>query len=138
MTRVDVRASERSEALRCAWCHDALVEDERACAGCGAVHHAECWAEAGACATCRGGCAAHVERPLPWPVVLVGVAGALFVAVIPFQRLVSHAHEAWWAHLTLVVLMTVPFGALACRLALTQLRNARGRADGVDAPAKQV
>ena len=42
---------------RCPWCHDGLSSGGRevltVCAGCLAVHHADCWAEAGACATCR-------------------------------------------------------------------------------------
>lgn len=48
--------AERCGVWRCAWCHagfEAGAEPRAACRGCLALHHAACWDEAGACATCR-------------------------------------------------------------------------------------
>src|SRR5438094_771654 len=42
--------------IRCPWCHDAVAVPSGqwvACALCLARHHADCWAEATACASCR-------------------------------------------------------------------------------------
>jgi hypothetical protein len=72
---------ERQAASTCAYCHDPLSADPRAC-GCGAAYHLDCWLELGRCGTlgctqrpcaldlqrsgvCPG-CRAPAARTLPW------------------------------------------------------------------------
>lgn len=51
--RIALRAGDTAE-LRCPYCHDALLAGDarRACAGCGAAHHEDCWGLHGGCSTC--------------------------------------------------------------------------------------
>jgi hypothetical protein len=53
--REDVRAA--ASPVRCPYCHSDVSPDARdwvACRKCLARHHASCWRESGACASCRG------------------------------------------------------------------------------------
>lgn len=51
------------DGLRCPWCHDRFSSDDDlvVCRDCLAAHHAACWAESDACATCAR------ARPLQAP-----------------------------------------------------------------------
>lgn len=88
--RVHVEGS----AIRCPYCHEAIADEgadvsRLVCAECLARHHAACWWEGGACASCgrrehlvreradeaEGGLDAH-ERRLLWSLL---VGGLLFV-----------------------------------------------------------
>lgn len=48
--------------VRCPFCHDGLTKDLVACAGCGARHHAPCYEEQGACASCGSSEALYPAR----------------------------------------------------------------------------
>jgi len=49
--------------VRCPYCHDAFTNKELiACAGCSARHHALCYAEQGACASCGSAEALYPQR----------------------------------------------------------------------------
>lgn len=52
------RAVPSGEARRCPFCHREfeLDEEQVRCAGCGARHHAECWAEHRSCSIYGCGC----------------------------------------------------------------------------------
>jgi len=52
----------QSSPVRCPYCHDGLAKDLVACAGCGARHHAPCYEEQGACASCGSGEALYPAR----------------------------------------------------------------------------
>lgn len=61
--------AERCGVWRCAWCHAGFeegAEPRAVCRECLALHHAACWDEAGACATCREPLALR-ERGEPGP-----------------------------------------------------------------------
>jgi len=63
MTRTDLHVAQ--SALRCPYCHadvDGTSHDWVACRGCMARHHAACWGERGACASC-GARVQLVEAP---------------------------------------------------------------------------
>ncbi len=59
MLKLRVRVS---SALRCSYCHDALLATAfNSCPRCGTILHEFCWSEAGPCPTL--GCAPRVRRP---------------------------------------------------------------------------
>lgn len=98
--RERARVHVEGSALRCPYCHEAIAEEgaeisRLVCAGCLARHHAACWREGGACASCghrehlvharaeeaQGGLDAD-ERRLLWGLLvggLVFVGGGAFL-----------------------------------------------------------
>lgn len=77
------------DALRCPWCHDAILGDDEVvvCRDCLAAHHEACWAEAACCATCgrsRGLTGESPRGPRPaaasWVRALAGIAATYLVS----------------------------------------------------------
>lgn len=81
------RVEPKGGATRCPFCHEACApaEDVRVCRECLSRHHAACWGEGAACASCGAGEALAPEATAPAAsasrAVLV-VGGALLVVMV--------------------------------------------------------
>jgi uncharacterized Tic20 family protein len=99
---------------RCAYCHDAVVAEDRvACNGCLAVHHGECWRHDGCCAAC-GATASLVPQ----------------VALVSLPRDPSRTENAearsaaMLCHLAALAGLVVPFGQVLGPLIAWQMKKA--------------
>lgn len=103
--RLELRPAPPRPATRCPWCHDDVVVHEFrwvACATCLARHHAGCWSDGQACASCgapqfvraprvgeatlllRGRASPEPARGPWWPVLLSALVVAGGLAAAPF------------------------------------------------------